>query len=1004
MVSNEHYSNKTIRHKLIFIIIISLFFQLISTTSISFAAGDSFPFKVSLEKFDVTFLDTKIVSVSDSSEVGNSQDNPLNSRIAYNISYHMDIDDYVNPSSSTTSSAIKLKIPNDFVIESAVIPINVVGIDPSSPVKIADVFVESNGDAEIEFVNIDDRYKDTYALSNVYFSIGMKLDESKIVSAGEKEISFNIADKSILKNYYIKPYEEPKPQDLDATLTKNGNLDVTKKTINWTVSVTDTGTKLQPGAYIYDRLDTNYMSLLSVKDSIGNNLTHNYNPTTGELSYVLPDGFSAPYSIIIETKLDENKFQTSGITPVYNKAIIYNPDSSVVSNEASGWVGVTGLGENTLLKEGNYNPKTHRITWKITAHSNISGITETVITDIIDAKEKLDKSSIKLNGSDINPAMFSFDEITNTLSINPGNINSEIKYITFETELLNQEHYASNYIPDQYWNYINRVGMEHKQGVSVLPKISATGYAHIESNILEKEGLSYDYSSKELTWKITVNKNEMVIPNAILQDTLPEGQKYVTDSIIVLTKNNTSVDSSSVLDFSKTENSVIETLSFNFKNKLDAQYSIIFKTKLDDVYAATLFSEAGKKEISNTATLIGDSIYLGKISVTSKKEIENNIISKFGEQKSDGLGIKTDKPVIWEIIVNPNMINIENGVITDKLSSNLELDSSSIKLYEMNVLEDGTKTTGNLVTFLPSDINYNYSQNELQFKLPTPSNKCFKLTFETAVKELASTNVSNEALFSGTGLSKTESSKIENIYVQITSSGGNATKRLGVVKIYKLDSTDPNNKVPLSGAEFEIIDSLGIVRDKQITDINGNAEFKNLRFNEKYSVRESVAPNGYIKSDKLEAVTLTSTEKEKLLTFYNERSKPKTPESPITPSGGGSTPDEPGTPDGGRNTPDKPSTPDSSDNVSDKLSTPDGSGSTPNEPSTPTFEVGNMPTPLAHSTPQPSSEYQINTDTNLDSKDPNANPKTGDMGLEGLLIAVISMYVAFNLRYRFKSE
>ncbi|MGL5256596.1 MAG: hypothetical protein ACRC76_06120, partial [Proteocatella sp.] len=449
MISNKHLSLKTFQHKISLIVIFSIFFQLLMPVPISFAAGDSFPFKTSLDSFDVTFTDTKIVDISDSSDVGTSQDKPINTKIAYNISYHMEIDDYMNPSSTTTASAIQLKIPNDFVIEDTVIPINVSGIDPSVPIKIADVFVESNGNAEIRFVNIDENYKDTYNLSNIYFSIGMKLDESKIVSAGEKEIKFEVADKSIIKSFYVKPAEEPKPQAIDATLTKSAAFDVTKKTVNWTIAVTDKGNKLQSGAYIYDKLDTSYMSLLGVKDSLGNNLSYNYNAATGELSYVLPDNFSIPYSIIVETKLNEAKFQTSGITPVYNTAVINNPDGNKVSNEASAWTGVTGIGENTLLKDGDYNPKTHRITWKITAHSNVAGITETVITDKIDPKEKLDTSSIKLNGAAINPAMFSFDQNTNTLSINPGNISSEINYITFETELVNQEHYASNYIPDQ---------------------------------------------------------------------------------------------------------------------------------------------------------------------------------------------------------------------------------------------------------------------------------------------------------------------------------------------------------------------------------------------------------------------------------------------------------------------------------------------------------------------------------------------------------------------------
>lgn len=348
------------------------------------------------------------------------------------------------------------------------------------------------------------------------------------------------------------------------------------------------------------------------------------------------------------------------------------------------------------------------------------------------------------------------------------------------------------------------------------------------------------------------------------------------------------------------------------------------------------------------------------------------------------------------------MINIENGVITDKLSSNLELNSSSIKLYEMNVLPDGTKTVGNSISYLPSDINYDYTQNELKFKLPTPSNKCYKLVFETSVKELASTNVSNEAYFSGTGLTKTESSKVDNVYVQITSSSGNATKLLGIIKIYKLDSTDHNNKVPLAGAEFEILDSLGIVRAKQVTDDNGNAEFKNLRLNEKYTIRESAAPTGYTKSDKTETITLTSSEKEKQLTFYNERTKINITNIPTTPGDGGSTPDKPSTPGDGNSTPDKPSAPDDGGNTPDKPSTPDDGGNTP------TVEVNNMPTPLAGTTSKniPESDFnnKISTDTNLDNQDPNSNPKTGDIGLEGILIAILALYISLNFKYRFKNE
>ena len=866
--------NYQFRQKYIFIILIIFIVQTIIPSSFVFALDESFPFDVNTGAFNVTFVNTTIIDDSGSTnEIGDDPSNPLNGKIDYKILYNLEIDNYVNPALTTTSASIKLKIPNDFVIQKTIIPINVTGIDPNSPVKIADVFIEEDGNAEIKFINIDPSYNDVYSLSNVYFSIGMHLDETKLVSEGEKIIKFEVSDKSINKSFYVKPYVPPTPSPINAKIVKNGNFNSSNNIVDWTITINDLGNQIEPGAVIYDKLDTKKLTFIKIKDSLGNTVNSNFDINTGVLTHTLPNTLTVPYSIIIETKLNENEFQSTGITSLINKSVIKNSDGKIVSNEARAQKNIIGVGENTLLKEGKYNPQNHRITWKITAFTKLAGLDGSIIKDTIDSKENLVVSSIKLNGSPINPTLVSYDTISKNLEIGPIDVTNAMTEITFETEVLNQEHYASNYTPSQYWNYINKVSMQHKKGPDLLSPIYATGYAHVESKVIDKKGISYDYSNKEITWEVTINHNNMPIPNAIITDVLPEGQSYVDNSYVLFDQNKHKLDPSSEMSFSVLENNGIQTLEFKFLNTINHKYTLTFKTKLSDNYAATLFDEAGIKEVLNTASLSGDSIYSGKITVTAKKQIENFLISKFGEQKGDSSGIKVNQPVTWEIVVNPNMINIEYGIITDKLSPELSLNSTSIKLFEMNIASNGTKTLGNQIFFDSSSIEFDYAQNEIKFRLPSPSNKCYKLIFETTLDDPNITKVSNEAYFSGTGMKKVESTKYENVYVQITSSGGNASKKLGSIKINKLDSTDPNNKLPLSGATFELIDSLGLIVSSKTSDNNGIVEFSKLRLNESYTIRESSAPSGYDKSLISETVKLTPLASEKTLTIYNERSR-----------------------------------------------------------------------------------------------------------------------------------
>lgn len=981
-------SKSKIKSRYIYVIIMMMLANIIIPTNISFAQESQFPSSVDLDKFSVNFIDTKIIK-EDSQEIGMDSNNPITASKTYNIVYYMDISNYRNPSDVTTSSAIKLKIPEEFVTEDTVIPINVTGIDSVDKVKIAEVFVEKNGNAEIKFLSIDEKFKDTYDLSDVYFSIGAKLDESKVDSDGEKNLKFDIFDRSITKSFYLKKYE---PEAVNAVIGKHGNFKLQNKSIYWNIDIIEKGNQIKKGSYIYDKLDTNLMKFVSVKDNLGNNVDYSYEATSGELKCFIPENFVEPYSVIIETKLKTDQFQSSGITPVRNTAFINNLEGNKISNDASTWVGVSLLADNTLIKDGNYNSKNHRISWKIAANSNVEGITSTLIEDNIDVQEKLDISTIKINGKQIQASDFNFNENTSVLQINPGDITSELKYITFETEVLNKEHYSSNYNPINYWNYKNKITMKNKIGEKELPIITTMGYVHVGSKLLEKKFVSYNYDTKEITWEIVVNSNEMPISNAVLIDYIPEGQSYVQKSLIMLDKNGHFFNAYDFVDFEKIYIDNKENLKLKFLNKLEDEYTFILKTKLNPDYADNIFCESGNKELKNSVELYGDEIYLGKVESTAKMTVENKLISKTGEQKSNELGIKTDKPIVWEILVNPNRINIENGVITDILSPKLNLDTETIKLYEVNIDQDGSKTLGDEVSFDKSNVIFNYFNNELKFKLPTPTNKCYKLIFETTILDETLNTISNEAYLSGIGISKIQdSSKADNVHVQITNSGGTASKLLGKIKLYKYDSSYLNKLKPLSGAEFEIIDSFGIVRDKKTTNTNGILEFSNVRINEMYLIRESLAPEGYKKSSLNELVKLDILNKEKVLVFYNDPIKEITKPNP---------PSEPNLP-------------------SEPKSSPSSEPNPPSEPKLPSEPKSPSEPKLSAYKNKEDSEAIISEDIiklknnislekktetvlkNKESIDMNTNPKTGDINISAIFFINLMIYIFLKIKILF---
>lgn len=1037
-------SGYTKKSRIAFMMIITLIVQLLIPTQGSFAKAVSPVVEIKLGEMTVEVTDISIKEGDkNSKEVGETEENPIEARVRYNIFYYMNLKNS-SGADVTTSSAIQLKIPQEFVVKATTIPINV-DADGTS-VHIADCYVKADGSAQIRFLESIKDYDD---INDMYFSIGCAINEEVIDSQGERPVEFIMEEIKARTTLYFKPYEEPSVIPVPAVIEKAPEGDSSDETkIYWKITVKEAGTQELAGTEIVDRLDTENLEFLGMRDvnkkvidPSTNPPIYTYDADTGELRYTLPSTLEAsnlPYTVYVETRLTDNVFETTkneetvtisntayledvtlaepkiisnqatestdvkvewihktgqestvdGNT-VINWTVIVNKnnrdiknafildeipeglklvedtvkiqevtDSNTLSdltgpviegaldgsnyfyekvgkgssrfdgktdiigrlkykfpNDANntsykltyttkvvqdnihdsnkevtftnyaglGWGGNTykyfdygrvSIATNMLAKSGNYSKRTHRIKWTVTVNTNKINMTEAIMTDDIEfesaqLKQKLVPGTVQLDGKPLTQGVSYTNGI---LTCDLGNIGVTTHKLTFETEVTNPEHYATNHGDVSYSNKAQLNGQ--KDGTTTLPTSKAEATVNVGSEVIKKSGKGYDYITREVTWEIVINQNRMPITTAIVEDIIPEGQQYVPNSFKLFKydeASNTSKPDSyenvgSLTTPSETDSP--QKLNYTFNTEINEQYTLEFKTKLTEDYASALFAgtESNKmKYVKNNAILSVGAIPVPGQAVEGSQEIKNAVITKEGRQIGG-----VDGPILWEVIVNPNQIGLTGAMIVDELESGLELDIQSIVLNEINIDKHGVQTLGDEVPLVIKDsVVYDYTENKLAFKLPSPTNKCYKLSFKTDVDAKNGASFDNTVMFKGKGVRVGESAQKKQVKVQVTSSGGVASKRPGIINILKKDATDPTNKKPLEGAIFEVIDNLGIVIASATTDEEGKAKFTKLKLGVEYTIREKEAPAGYAKNDIEEKVIFDVSNKEKTVTFEN---------------------------------------------------------------------------------------------------------------------------------------
>lgn len=486
----------------------------------------------------------------------------------------------------------------------------------------------------------------------------------------------------------------PKGESLTAEIVENRKLpptvskeaagyDPDSNTITWRVMVQNAE---KPKESLYP---------LKFSDVIGEGQTY----VEGSFQVAVPEGFAPEEFEVFGSQLTwQCSEKTGGVTLQYEyqtvvdvlkllEKDITNADISVTAKNTLSVAGgdgselignitavqtITGKPPVSIVKsEGKavrYNEEddTGEIEWVVTITNNGYAIRDLTVYDYFEAG----KSSVSLkgipecdplpavNGRGYDPSAGSADGKHYQWSYHIGDVSGNAIYtITYTSIIENYSEYLKRNNETRAWNEV-WFDFRYPMGDGLPQKEfhGPTAGAEVEEiypNIIEKTGV-YDPATHRLTWTIAVNPNRIDLPNAVVTDWIPDGQRLVStavaiaDDVTVTTTEN------------KEDNSV--TFYFGIDGLSGRTATITLVTELGDSESHK-WANNWSGVLENKVTLNADGLAENGVSDTGSASAKSVVIDK-----DMGDFNYADHTIPVTIIINQNNMKLTGITVTDQLS------------------------------------------------------------------------------------------------------------------------------------------------------------------------------------------------------------------------------------------------------------------------------------------------------------------------------------------------
>ncbi|MCQ4636635.1 SpaA isopeptide-forming pilin-related protein [Anaerovorax odorimutans] len=665
-------------------------------------------------------------------------------------------------------------------------------------------------------IKFDDGLKNHDEIKNVWLEFGVKLDKDKCGDGQGTDLNFEVNGATTTIHLTLAD-NVPTP----AGMEKTGTYDDKTNLISWNIKVTEGSQEYEGDLRIDDVISDNQEY---VADSFKVKEPKATSPQTKPLT-VEKNQFSYVFK---PTKTKGAVWEFSYQTALKPTAIVKdnqvtNGEITVSAQNTAKLVDVTNedkITEDTknvdckktytwLSKEGQVtDAKNGEVTWTLKVNANgykfnnvtvydkvIGTPVNTPTSDIywgtgnaVSGSGSHTKGVFAFADADIATKTKTEDEQTYSMKVDLGTISgNEDIVITYVTYVSNYDEYIKYNQPNVSneawmsfdWPDYDGPGVDRRVGVPTLNKGLPIAQA-----VISKSNGTYNESTHEITWEVTVNKNKAALDNAQVVDILGAHGNDTTgdNSQTYVSYSNLKIGGTAVKDEipNFVDKSEPGKVKFNFGDRLNGKTATFtLTTKLADPnYYEANTTATGAKTFYNKVELYDGEDYLdyddGNVTPT------NTVL-----QKEDPTYDYASKTLSWRIEVNHDKMALAGPVVSDRIAQGLLLEKDTIRFADKTPIPAGED--GDAKPY------YTYSSGELRvyledFKTGDEAKTiCFdtKIDVENAVfdgKAFKSYNgdipVSNQAT-----LTKTSSSN------PVSDSGNTNIKNQFLDKTGKIDTT-----------------------------------------------------------------------------------------------------------------------------------------------------------------------------------------------------------------------
>ncbi|OOM75099.1 Cna protein B-type domain protein [Clostridium puniceum] len=697
-------------------------------------------------------------------------------------------------------------------------------------------------------------------------------------------------------------------------LTKNAiNYDPVTKEVTWHINVNGIGININ-NAKVKEFIDSN-------QEYVDGSLfvSNNSSATIAEVASENITQYHKEYEISLG---DINSSQTITLkTKVTNNNIIYNNGRSSVNNfcklvgdNIKSYDASANQGFDTTLitKDGSYNYNTREITWTINVNSAKMPIDAVKVIDNVKPGQEYVDDSFKIertagtSDAELTSNGFSYDQTSSSdkgqggvLTYDFGGTISDSYKITFKTKVASDSEFDQNkdkVVANEAFVKTTSTSNEIKVSKDVTIK-----------NYLISKDYDYTWGNDFITWKISVNKNNVLLDKIKVTDTLPDGLQIDMDSVKlyeVQFDSDGNEQSRTQVSAGYTANYDFDSRDFvlEYPNPTNKSYLITFDTSVKT--SGTSFSNSVKLESDNSGAANsstkatsqvyyqedvsggGASLTSGSIVITKVDKNDNKPLSgaQF-ELLKDEKVMQVSEPTGNDGKAKFKKIAFGKEYIVKEIKSpygyKLSDEEYKFTITKSNVVSENAKQ----YTFADE----RYIKN-IEFQKNGEDNKPlkgaeFKLyaTLDTSFSNPLKTAVSNE-----NGLVRFEvvelgdykikettapegyllSNQVIDVTVDGTGESGDTIKTnpdiikddliKKSIQLYKKSKLNQ----PLSGAAFSLYKESDTEFKNpiqtQISDIQGLVNFADVPYGN-YAIKETVAPIGYVVSNTKITATVDDT-------------------------------------------------------------------------------------------------------------------------------------------------